>query len=63
MLGLNIELESSNIESKKWNLLIPLPVAEPLVEKSPFNEAIKTASAVWELTKENGKENEIKLKC
>jgi hypothetical protein len=70
----NIELESHDETFKLWNkklfvveraakLLIHLQTAESFIGENPFSEAIKQANSVWELIKENGKEDETKLKC
>jgi hypothetical protein len=70
----NIELESYNVDLKKWNrnlfvrgraekLLIHLQTAEFLIGESRFTEALRMSNEVWEHSIENGKEDEPKLKC
>jgi neutral trehalase len=69
-----IELETRNEGYKHWNrklftvekaakLFIHLQTAKSFNGEKDFNETIRQANSVWELIKENGKEEETKFKC
>jgi hypothetical protein len=70
----NIELESRKEYFKLWirkllvveratKLLIHLQTVVSLIGEPSFGDAIQHANNVWELIKENRKENETKRKC
>jgi hypothetical protein len=59
LLMFNIEMESYNMEFKKWNrklfvlgrakkLLIHLQTAQSLIGENRFSEALRTANEIWE---------------
>jgi hypothetical protein len=70
----NIEMETRNEDFKHWNrklfavkraakLLVHLQTAQSLVGERRFSDAIRNATKVWQLIKENGKEDETKRIC